>query len=749
LKRTGEKSKPELLAPAGNLLSAIVAFESGADAVYMGLSKFNARERADNFSFDDLSKLLCYAGKNHRRVYVAFNTLVKEMELPEATEFLARIAELEPDALIVQDLGVVNLVRTFLPELPLHASTQMAVHNSAGVAAAERMGISRVILERQVTREELMLISRNSRIELEVFIHGALCCSLSGRCLFSSWLGGWSGNRGKCTQPCRRRFYSENGNGFFFSAKDLSSPESIAKLMKTGVSSFKIEGRLKKPDYIANVVGAYRIIIDDAMRGKTSPSREALEMLRNTSSRSFSSGFSSKKAFKNLIESEQMGVTGSFCGKVSHPVRNGFMAEVARRIHVGDILRIQKHAGDNSASLTVSTITIDGEIVPKATDGDVCFIRCDREVPEGADIFKTGESFDKMTAKLANLPMRRRKIDLNITLSENVIEIDTSEFGRWTRGIETQPARKAPVSLESLDTCFRASNSTTLEAGAITAEIAGDYFIPASELKKIRRGFWGECAAKETKLDSELEERRKKLMSDMLEYIKAAPKRERIPALNADGKQRTDSPFDATKETTEILLPPFSAEDKLEELKREISDVVNNLGIRMFRVTSLYQIPILVELENIEIAITFPFPVCNTLAIREIRGLLENGTVSKTRRNGGVSTHLKSVEAWVELEEEAIRALVEHSPVPVEMLVEGHIPILATRAEVPIEGVINDDRGANYLVKHDAASGITYVYSERTLKLPVVPGTIPRKTEKLREVRKSNPSTFNFHRELA
>ncbi|MCK5843853.1 MAG: U32 family peptidase, partial [Victivallales bacterium] len=726
----------------------IVAFENGADAVYVGLSKFNARERADNFTFEDLSKLLCFAHKNDKKVYVAFNTLVKESELPEAAEFLANLAEFRPDALIVQDLGIVNLARTFLPEVPIHASTQMAIHNSAGVAAAERMGITRVILERQVTRDELNMISRNSRIELEVFVHGALCCSLSGSCLFSSWLGGWSGNRGKCTQPCRRRFFSEDGNGFFFSAKDLASSESIPKLMKFGVSSFKIEGRLKKPDYIANVVSAYRMIIDEACEGGTVAPPKALEMISKTSSRSFSSGFSSKKAFKNIIEAERMGVTGSLCGTVIRPVYNGFMAEVSRRIHVGDILRIQKHAGDNSVSLAVSTITIDGEIVSKATTGDVCFIRCDREAPAGADIFKTGESFDKMTAKLANLPKSRREVNLRITLWEKMISVDSEEFGNWTRKIETQPAKKAPVTPETLDACFRASNSDTLAVREISAEIAAEYFIPASELKKTRREFWERCAELEPKLkvasDAKLAER----IEEALEYINVKPLPPEDAGGNAFARKKSVDIFSAESDTEVVVLPPFLSEDKVGELKRRLEVAVNDHGIREFRVTSLYQIPLMLKFKDVKLAVSFPFPVCNNLAVREIGDLLVGGDFDPAKPEDGSSSRLTSVEAWVELEEREIHAMVESSPVPVEMLVEGHIPILVTRAEVPIEGRINDDRGANYFVQRDSKTGITYIYSERPLELPLVKGAIPRKTGKLPEFPDVNPSTFNFNREL-
>ena len=218
----------ELLAPAGNLECALAAFDEGADAVYAGLKKFNARERTENFTPEEMSQLIAYAHKHGRRVYVTFNTLIKENELDEAAAELARLETLRPDALIVQDIGVVRLARRYFPKLTLHGSTQMSLHNSAGLQFAKEIGLTRVILERQTTLTELeMMLKTKPPVEVEIFIHGALCCCISGTCLLSSWLGGWSGNRGKCKQPCRRRHRSADGNGFFLSAQDLETLEIL------------------------------------------------------------------------------------------------------------------------------------------------------------------------------------------------------------------------------------------------------------------------------------------------------------------------------------------------------------------------------------------------------------------------------------------------------------------------------------------------------------------------------------------
>lgn len=285
----------ELLAPAGNLSCALAAFDAGADAVYAGLKKFNARERTENFSAEDMSKLLAYAGKNGKKVYVTFNTLIKENEIEDAAEELAALERLRPDAVIVQDAGIVRLIRDYFPGLTIHASTQMGLHNSAGLNFAKELGVTRVILERQTTLQEIraMMQKKPEEIELEVFIHGALCCCISGSCLLSSWLGGWSGNRGKCKQPCRRRYHSDKGNGFFLSAQDLCTLEILPDLMAAGVRSLKIEGRLRRADYVENVVSAYRLAMDaahDPAEFKAAVPR-AKELLAKTCGRKWSLGF--------------------------------------------------------------------------------------------------------------------------------------------------------------------------------------------------------------------------------------------------------------------------------------------------------------------------------------------------------------------------------------------------------------------------------------------------------------------------
>ncbi len=256
--------KIELLAPAGNFECLVAAVQSGADAVYLSGKSFGARSYADNFDGETLEKAVDYCHLRGVKVYVTVNTLVLDSEMQELSEYLVFLNNIGTDAIIVQDMGVVQLAKQIVPELPVHASTQMTIHNTDGVKALESCGVNRVVLAREVSLENIGRISQNTKAELEVFAHGALCMCYSGQCLMSSIIGGRSGNRGKCAQPCRLPYSINNDKTkkFYMSLKDLSSVNHISKLTEMGVASLKIEGRMKGPAYVAAVVGVYRKYID-------------------------------------------------------------------------------------------------------------------------------------------------------------------------------------------------------------------------------------------------------------------------------------------------------------------------------------------------------------------------------------------------------------------------------------------------------------------------------------------------------
>ena len=275
------KKSVELLAPVGDFECLKAAVQNGADSVYLGGSLFNARASATNFDFDELEKVINYCSLRNVKTHLTLNTLLKDYEIKDAV-YLAKTAyEYGIDALIVQDIGLAKILMKLFPDIDIHASTQMTIHNLEGVQKLQKLGFKRVVLARELSIEEIEYICNNSNIEIETFVHGALCISYSGQCLFSSMVGGRSGNRGRCAQPCRLPYEliekKSNGikttdkiidKGFLISPRDFCSLEYLPDLINAGVDCFKIEGRLKTPDYVATVTRIYRKYIDLFLSGE-------------------------------------------------------------------------------------------------------------------------------------------------------------------------------------------------------------------------------------------------------------------------------------------------------------------------------------------------------------------------------------------------------------------------------------------------------------------------------------------------
>jgi putative protease len=271
----------ELLAPAGSPEALDAATGEGADAVYLGLKDFNARLRSSNFTYAQFEGALRSLRRMGKKVYVTVNTVFEQREADRMYQFLKYLSNQGPDALIVQDFGVIEMARTQFPSLRLHASTQMNIASARGANALSRHGVSRVVLARELSLEELRSIKTETNLELEVFVHGALCISVSGLCLFSSYLGGKSANRGMCTQACRRLYHrtdrSEGESGYYFSPNDLQLLERVPDLASAGIKALKIEGRMKSASYVGAVVSAYRIVADALESGDEDEIRRSIE----------------------------------------------------------------------------------------------------------------------------------------------------------------------------------------------------------------------------------------------------------------------------------------------------------------------------------------------------------------------------------------------------------------------------------------------------------------------------------------
>ncbi|MDK2833377.1 MAG: family peptidase [Methanolobus sp.] len=392
--------KPELLAPAGNMASLIAAVENGADAVYLGVRDFSARAYAGNFTMEDFREALDYAHLRGVKVYVTLNTLIKDTEFEKAVNLMQLLDELGTDAIIVQDIGLLSLARRFVPELPVHASTQMTIHNTEGVRFLQDMGMSRVVLAREMSLDEIRTLRQDTGMEIEVFIHGALCICYSGQCLMSSMIGGRSGNRGHCAQPCRKRYSLMKGSMglstrgcFLLSPKDLNTSAILPELMKAGIASFKIEGRMKRPEYVAGVVRIYRHLID---RYSEDPegyfvSDEENAQLAQLFNREFTTGYFKGNPAGSLMSRERPYNRGVPAGRVMGYDRKGrnLTLELTEILRTGDGIGFE---GEEDSGTVVQAMYSGGKPVREAAKGAVVSMPFDIPLRAGTRIYRTLDS---------------------------------------------------------------------------------------------------------------------------------------------------------------------------------------------------------------------------------------------------------------------------------------------------------------------------------------------------------------------
>ncbi|MDC1141566.1 DUF3656 domain-containing protein [Planctomycetota bacterium] len=495
---------PELLAPAGSIESFYAAMQYGADAVYLGLQKFSARDNAVNFTPEQLNEAVGYSRERGRKVYVTVNTIVQESEWPELISELALCEEIGVDAIILQDMGVLRGIREQFPRLTWHASTQMLIHNPESAKWAERNGFERAILARELTIDEIRAIRDSTNIELETFIHGSLCYSYSGLCLFASQEEGRSGNRGKCTYICRDTFKTPAGDGKAFSMRDLMAPNEIQALREGGVRSLKIEGRRKGPLYTAAVVDLYRKLLD----GTDVDVQEVAERLKNIYSRETTTLFlhqshGETKVQADIDESEPQGV---FLGEVTRRAneRIEFEAATAFERHDGILAKVGK-----GLRFGADRINLQGKRIFKAECGEIVSMTAPDEVTVGTELRLTSSNAIKRLYPLVvpkKTVVSTLPVHLQVTLRVNpeggkldelgmagLIEIVgrvyTEEF-KGTYPCKLLFADKQPLDETRLQTFFERLGRTRFNLKSFSAIVPAGVFIPAGEINDARREFF-------------------------------------------------------------------------------------------------------------------------------------------------------------------------------------------------------------------------------------------------------------------
>ena len=704
----------ELLAPAGTLECAVAAFEAGADAVYAGVSRFNARERNRNFTYDEMSRLSRYTKDFGKKFYVTMNTLIKNDEIDDFTAELESLSRLEPDALIVQDWGAVKICRDFFPEFRLHASTQAGIHNRAGLRTAARAGIARVILERQLTLAEIAALAENRPTELEVFIHGALCCSLSGMCCFSSIQGGFSGNRGKCKQPCRRLYRSaDNVRSPIFSPDDLQAVPLIHSLKQLGIDSFKIEGRLKRVDYVHKTVSAYRLLLDNDASDKK-VIEEAERILKGTAVRAVGIGFYDRKSRKTLLgkPSRQTGEAAAVL-----IAAKGFQrtAKALVEVKLGDKLRI---GGVSDARIvTLKRIESNGKAVSVVRPGRIFTFEAGFSIAEGKNsnevvLYRIGAQIGKSPEFLERMKRfdDRRPLPLTVKLTGEAVTVAVTGFPQTEQRLPYRlaAAETSAVDEETLRRIFSRCGGVDWKAGEVTADVEGRWFVPVSLQKQWRRKIeevWStapvaerpRCEAVRAAADAW---RSKTVLDETLTVFGCRQTPDGRSAVRCVSEAETAVAGD------ELLLPCFLSDSDVELWRRHVEEAASR-GIKRFRLTSLFQLDFSYPADAV-LTVSYPLPAVNAFAARFF---IEHGC--------------NRIQIWPELNDDEAVAAAASFGCACERRVSGDFPVLATRAAVCESAVFSADGepvSFSWRIRSDRQTGLNFLFPDRSIAAAPISG---------------------------
>lgn len=506
-----QAQRVELLAPAGSYEALVAAVENGADAIYLAGQHFGARKFAKNFSDEELAAGIDFAHVRGVKVFVTVNTLVFNEEFGELVPFLAKIREMGADAVIVQDLGVMRVLRELFPDFPLHISTQATVHNAKGVKWLEDLGAERVILAREMTLKDIVGMKQKTGAELETFVHGALCYCYSGQCLMSSVIGERSGNRGACAYTCRLP-YDMTSNGevlpdvqqkHVLSSKDLNQIESIPKLIESGVTSFKIEGRMKRPEYVAVVTRAYRHAIDRHYAGDFHITPEEHKAVLAVFNREFTPGYLEGKEKWAFTSWDTDGNRGTPLGEVVEAGRGYLKVKLFDELRVKDGISVihmptwghEKGGEPEEYGFTVTQIDLGGRWITEAKPGMVVALKGQAKASVGDKVYKTAdhETLELARQTFQGPPLRRVGVETRVRVAPGepiTVTMRDPERGieATHRGFVAQPARKAPLAESTVREQLEKMTDAPFDHDVLVVEVVGAAFAPLSEINEARRG---------------------------------------------------------------------------------------------------------------------------------------------------------------------------------------------------------------------------------------------------------------------
>ena len=501
---------PELLVPAGDFDCVRAGVQNGANCIYFGANSFSARASAKNFSLGELGEVVRYCKLRNVKTNLTLNTLITDDEFSEAINIAETAYKCGVDAIIVQDLGLAKYLIKHFPGIEIHGSTQMSVHNLEGALELQELGFSRVVLSREVPINEIQYIRDNCKIDLEIFIHGALCISYSGQCLFSSLVGGRSGNRGKCAQPCRLPYQllecDDNhekiiDKGYLLSPRDLCSLEYLPTLVGLGINSFKIEGRMKTPEYVATVTKIYRKYIDLALSGNDYVIDEAdkKELLQVFNRGGFSDGHLSVEANHNLIYPEKSNNIGLYVGNVSNynASKGHITLKLNEPLGIGDSISIDGETG----KYTVSELIKGNTNLKQAPIGTVVKLgRMKGNIKPGAKVYKlSSKELIENIAKTFSNNFENKKIPIScyisiknyqpikIILGANELPFYDNISVEFTSNIIPEESINSPITSERIESQLNKLGNTPYIFDKINIDLDENLHINISDLNNIRR----------------------------------------------------------------------------------------------------------------------------------------------------------------------------------------------------------------------------------------------------------------------
>lgn len=708
--------KPELLSPVGDFECLKAAVQNGADSVYLGASSFNARARATNFDENSLKEAVEYAKLHNVKVNLTLNTLIKNEEFEDAVNLAVYAYNIGVDAIIVQDLGLSSYLLKNHPEIPLHASTQMTVHNLAGVQNLEKQGFSRVVLSRELSISEIKYIKENTACELEVFIHGALCISYSGGCLFSSMVGDRSGNRGLCAQPCRLPYElldsKENkiSSGFLLSPRDLCSLDYLPTLVRLGIDCFKIEGRMKTPTYVATVTRIYRKYIDfilehldlsdaeiiNLIHKELEKTNEATglsdkeELLQSFNRGGFSDGHFPDKENKNLVFKEKSNNEGIYLGKVFRFNNNkGHISfELQNSLSIGDKIKV------GNDLYTVSELMIENKNFKTLDKGKrVTIGRMKGDIKNNSPIYRMeSKALNDSIAPTFSSEKEFKKLplDAEIRIVEGKpVKLNVRGLTGFYEGLEVsitsefipEKAINAPLTEEKITSMLSKTGSTQFEFRNIKTELGEGLFIPkVSTINDMRRTAL-------SKLEGMVLEKYSHNLSPILPELPDNIKTKTEPKLaillniinlnyNYLNLENIDSfyiPYRyfisekykellkaiSQKFNTYIYMPPVIKDNiSKNNLEENIKNIILNFAIKGAVLSHISQIKIFKDF-TLELIANYNFNIFNTYSANELK-------------EKGFTRFIPSLE----LNKNELKSLLDKATINTEAIVYGKTPLM-------------------------------------------------------------------------